>query len=742
MIHSNENHPTVAQNLELPPDATSAPSSLFQVIWRHAWIVIGCTVLALVAGFIYLAKVTPTYTSKSRVYVEQSGPKIMGDLEQGVMTGGRNYLYTQMELMKATPILSEAIKELDPRRMGTFSNVDNPLLYLKNGLDTSVGKKDDIISISIDSAYPTEAAQIVNTVVDAYMTFHATQKKSTSSEVLKVLHAEKVDRDRELSEAMRAALAFKEANEELALETSSGAMILSRLQRLAQALTEAELLAMQAKSQFESAKALVDDPEELMLFVEAQQATRFFTRGDSERNTLRIRLETLEQSYADRLARLTEDHPAVRALVEQIARIKEKLDDLDKQSALAQLAALEREYITAQEKKTQLESHHNEQRQVALKLQSQLSEYTILQSDWDQARTAVEQLDVRIKELNVSEDAGVLNISILEVAGVADKPSSPQNARTMAMAMVLGLMLGGGLALLRDMVDHRIQSADEVSALLGAALLGTVPSMGKREKANVRGRKVHVDSQSTIAEAFRTIRTSIFFSVPQEEARIIQVTSPMPGEGKSTLISNIAIAMAQSGQKVLLIDADFRRPTQFKIFDVSREKGMSGVLSGMQALDDSMIQTETDNLWLLPSGPEVPNPAELLGNPAFKDLLTKLASRFDRILIDSPPVVPVADASILAAVCDITVLVVRAEKSTRKALQQAKANLMGVKGRLIGAIVNDVKHSKGRYGYYGYGYGYGSGTYDDGNGRKVGLTEAENTLHIAREDAGQGARTS
>jgi polysaccharide biosynthesis transport protein len=709
----------------------TASDSLFEVIWRHAWIVLGCMVLALVAGFVYLAKATPIFTSESRLYVEQSGPRIMGDMERGVMTGSKNYLYTQMELMKATEILSEALKKCNGRHMQTFADVDNYLVALKGSVRTSVGSKDDIISVSFDSPYPEEAADIVNSIVDAYITWHDRQKKTSAGEVMEILQAQRVIRSQELSNSMRAVVDFKEKNEALALETNTGNIILSRLERLSLALTDAELAALQAQAHFESAQAFVDDPTQMMRFVEAQQADRYYVGPDTEKVALKQRLELLRQSHADRLCKLTAEHPAVRALTEQINRVEKQIRDLDEQYASAQLAALEQRYLTAQKAYTTNKKNFDEQLEMAQQLGKQVSEYELLQYAVEQSRRDLDLMDDRIKELNVTEDAGVLNISLLEVAERADRPSSPRKARTMAMAMVLGLMLGGGVALLRDMLDHRIRTADEVSALLGVALLGTVPSMRKREKANVRGQKVHVDSQSTIAEAFRTIRTSIFFSVPQDQARVIQVTSPMPGEGKSTLASNIAIAIAQSGQKVLLIDADFRRPTQYKIFDVSREMGTSGVLSGIQALDDSMLQTDIENLWLLPSGPEVPNPAELLGNQAFKDLLTKLKPRFDRILIDSPPVVPVADSSILAAVCDVTLLVVRAEESTRKALQQAKTNLAGVGARLIGAVVNDVKHARGRYGYYGYGYGYGDN-----------IKESENLSRIAPENVNREAITS
>jgi len=157
---------TGSANPSAPPATIGSliSESLFQVMWRHNWIVIGTTVIALVAGFIYLSKATPIYTSTSRLYVEQVGPKIMQDLQQGVMTGSTKYLYTQAELLKATPIVADAITKCGARQMRTFVKVDNLIEYLKRSLDTTVGKKDDIVSISFDSPYPTEAAQLVNTL--------------------------------------------------------------------------------------------------------------------------------------------------------------------------------------------------------------------------------------------------------------------------------------------------------------------------------------------------------------------------------------------------------------------------------------------------------------------------------------------------------------------------------------------------------------------------------------------------
>ncbi len=219
-----------------------------------------------------------------------------------------------------------------------------------------------------------------------------------------------------------------------------------------------------------------------------------------------------------------------------------------------------------------------------------------------------------------------------------------------------------------------------------------------------RGQKVHLKPKSIAAEAYRTVRTAIFFGVPKGKAKTILVTSPAPGNGKSTLASNLAITMAKAGQKTLIIDADFRKPMQHSIFEIDREKGLSSVLTGALTLNEAIEASHIDGLDILARGQEVPNPSEMLNSNAFMEILNDLLLRYDRLIIDSPPVTAVADRQILAAISDITLLVLRAEHSTRKLSQQTMDNLLSVGGYVLGAIVNDVSRKQGHYGYYsGYG---------------------------------------
>jgi len=685
--------------------------SLLEILWRRRWTILLTVLAALGAAGVHLARTTPLYTSTSRIYVEQTGPKVFDRDEQGVMTRSLNYLYTQAELLRSSTVLSETLRTLEDSSLRTFGEGVNRAAVLRRGLEATVGRKDDLLSISFTGPYPDEAAHVVNTLVDAYISFHDQRKRSTSAEVLRILKEEKTKRNEEQAAKLKVMMAFRQHNEGLAFGTERDSnVIVRRLERLSEALTEAQLAAVESQSFYEVAQKMAGDPTGLRQFVEAQRSKGIYISTASEITTLRSELQRIERGQADSLRELRPDHPAMAAVHAESERLKAQLLALDEEYAKSQLAVAQQQYLTAKEKEEELRKYFEEQRQQAILLNNQLAEYTILQSDYEQTKKLCDLLDDRIKELDVSTEVGALNISILETAEPAAEPSYPQKTKAMAMALALGLFAGMGLALVREWKDQRLRSSEEISALLGLPVLGAVPSMGSpKQTPSIRGQKVRISPDSREAEAFRTVRTAVFFGAPKGEARTILITSPAPGEGKSTVTANLGIAMAQAGQKVLILDADFRRPMQHRIFGLDRKvQGLSSVLAGEMALERAVNTTGLEKLDILTCGPEVPNPAEMLSRDSFTRILEQLAGRYDRVLIDSPPVVAVTDALILAAVCDVTVLVLRAEASTRKISLQARDRLAGVEARLLGVVVNDVSYQGGRYGYYkDYYYRYG-----------------------------------
>lgn len=719
--------------------------SLFEILWHRRWTVLVASVVALAGGFCYIQRATPLFQSTSRVYVEQSTPKIFREMDEGMLSRSTNYLYTQAELLNSTPILAEALKTGSLDRLKTFAAASNKTMALRRGLETAVGKKDELISVSYKSPYPEEAAHIVNTVVDAYVTFHGQRKRNTSGELLRILTQEKTTRDKELTDKLQAMMGFKQKSENLAFGTNQDSnVILRNLERLSTVLTEAQLATLESKSFCTVAQKMEADPEGLRQFVRAQRTRNVYVSTD-EASALRSELLRLQRDRADSLNQLKSDAPAIAAQDAEVDRVQKQIAELDKAFAKSQLAVAEQEYQANVEKEKELAKYFEQQRQQAVQLNNDVAEYTVLQSGYEQTKKLCDILDDRIKELSVIEETGALNITVLETAEPASSPCEPQKAKTMAMALALGLFAGVGLALLCEWKDQRLRSTEEISALLGLPVLGAIPSISSLKHASrALDQKTKLDSNSHEAEAFRTLRTAVFFGAAKGEAKKILVTSPAPGEGKSTVTSNLGIAIAQAGQKVLIIDADLRKPMQHRIFDLDRQaKGLSAVLAGQMSLEDAIEHTSVENLDVLTCGPDVPNPAEMLNSEGFSRILEQVAAGYDRILIDSPPVTAVTDPLILAAQTDVTILVLQAEVSTRRVSMQAREALASVGARVLGVAVNNVRHKAGRYGYYsGYGYYYSYG----GNGRdtkkrteSVSEKGSEVPAGVALPEGGNGA---
>jgi succinoglycan biosynthesis transport protein ExoP len=685
--------------------------SLVEIVWRHRGTMLLMTGLSLALGFLYLHYATRLYTSTSKIYVEQTGPQVFERDNSGTIARWDNYLYTQAERLRSTEILSAALQLPEVARLPTFADVNTPIAVLRQNLTVDVGKKDEIISVSFVSPYPEDAALIVNEVVNTYIADHEKRNRNTVTGVVKILREERIKRGEELLTKLQKIVKFKQENEGLAFGTDRDSnIIMKRLERLSEALTEAQLAAIESKSFHDAAAKLVNEPAGLRQLVQAQQAGGVYIVAEDEAASLRAELKRVENARADTLLELKADHPAIAALNAEIERLTKQLAEKDREYARGQLAVAEQRYLTARAKEEELQKSFEEQRQQAIVLNNQLSQFSLLDSDYEQTKKLCDLLDDSIQRLDVTTEVGTLNIGILERAEPTFLPSKPQKMKTMGMALFVGLFSGAGLTLIRQWKDRRLRSTQEISSLLGLPILGAVPSMGSpNQTPAVCGQKVRISPDSQEAEAFRVVRTRLFFQAPKEEVRTILVTSPAPREGKSTVTANLGIAIAHTGQRVLIIDADLRGPMQHRIFSLDRStKGLSCVLTGEMAAEDAIEHTGMENLSILTCGPDVPNPAELLHHDTFARMVGGLVDQYDRILIDSPPVLVVTDPLILAALSDATILVLRAEYSTRPTSMQARESLTTVGAKVLGVVLNDVPPRSDRYGYHGeYSHYYG-----------------------------------
>lgn len=419
--------------------------------------------------------------------------------------------------------------------------------------------------------------------------------------------------------------------------------------------------------------------------------------GNQAVTTILQALTRADSTRAALLTRLKPEHPDVVAIDERISDLERQLGRIgrDYVSSLSdQISALDSEIARFGEELEQVPEREIEyarfQRQVDM-----LSElYTVLQT--------------RLKEAQVKEAIDDSSVRIVERAIEPLKPVSPRPVRAMALATLLGLVLGVVVAFVREYMDKRLHSSDRIEALFGLPTMARIPALALGSYTTSDRTQALIaleDAQSIGAESFRNLRTNVRFVRRGHGANEIVITSPSPGEGKSLTAANLAVTMGQQGRSVLLLDADMRRPVQHRQFEVSQSPGLSECLLADELLEEAIQPTDLEGLYVLAAGQTAPNPAELLDSARMDRLLAALRARFEAVIIDSPPVLAVTDSAVLVPKTDGVILVVRAEKTDKDAIALAIQQLRQVDADLLGIVVNDAKAEGSYQSFYREYYG-------------------------------------
>jgi capsular exopolysaccharide synthesis family protein len=358
----------------------------------------------------------------------------------------------------------------------------------------------------------------------------------------------------------------------------------------------------------------------------------------------------------------------------------------------------------------------------ALDLNLMEIEYNRLQRAKNNTEKVYGMVLERAKEGDLTRMMRFNNIRAIDRPLVPKSPIRPRIPITLALGLLAGLGLGVAAAVGKEVLDQSVKTPEDLENEFGVAFLGLLPQLESSHRPAERNRRLrrtkkrenvpgevpeliaHREPTCGVAEAARAIRTNIMFMSPDKPHKVLLVTSAGPFEGKTMVSSCIAIAMAQAGQRVVLVDCDLRRPRVHKVFGMNRDHGVTTALMRTSALDEGLVQSPVPGLSVLPSGPLPPNPAELLQSESFGHLLTELTRRFDRVVLDSPPVVPVTDAAILSTRADGTVLVVRAFQTKKDLVKLALRSLRDVSGRIVGTVLNAVDLGRHEYGYRQYYY--------------------------------------
>jgi succinoglycan biosynthesis transport protein ExoP len=556
------------------------------------------------------------------------------------------------------------------------------------GLSVVPVRNSQIVEIHYTSSDPEFAAQAANAVANAYIKQSMEFKFSTSKDAADWL-SDRLAEQRKAVEASESALqAYKEKNGGVSITDGANNIVVQRLTELNSALTKAKTERINKEAAYNQLKS-----------AEASGTIDSFPTilANEYVQKLRTDLSDLQRQQAQLADRYGERHPEVIKNRTAIQSAEAKL-----RGELAKIVeSVHSEYQAALSQEQSLQGALDGQKAEALSLNRKGIEYGVLQREADSNRQIYESLMQRTKETGITSESRATNVRIVDPAEVPRGPISPNVGRELEVSFATGLFFAVVLAFGLEYLDNRIKSPQELKAHLGVPFLGMVPSVGK-DKANgdpLLSRAV----PANFAEAFKSIRTNVLFSSAEDGMRSVVVTSSGPGEGKSIVSANLAVALAQAGQRVLLMDGDMRRPRVHEIFGTDQEPGLSNVLTGAAKSSEAIKRCPTvHGLWLLGSGHVPPNPAELLGSHRFRDFLGSLEEHFDWVVIDSPPVLVVTDSSIVANHASGVVFVVGSDKTSRQAARTAVEQLDAANARIIGSVLNRVNLSRHQYYYSSY----------------------------------------
>jgi len=564
-----------------------------------------------------------------------------------------------------------------------------------------------LIEIHYTSTDKQLAADVVNALAATYVEQNFKTKFESTMQASDWLSKQLVDLQMKVETSQEKLVRYQKEHEILGTDEKQN-ITTEKLDEINKELTAAESDRMQKEAIYRQTQS--GDPQEIAAAIIAESAAG--TVGNSSRlmDTLREQQATLRIQIAELSTQFGPSYP-------KVAQLNNQLKEIDHQLQLETTKAvdhLKNQYQAALQRENMLKESFEKQKQEANRLNESSIEYSLLKRDVDSNRTLYEGLLEKLKEAGVTAGLRSNNFRIVNAARVPTSPVEPNIPRNLAFALVLGVITGLGLAFLLENMDNTVRTPEQAQSISALPSLGMIPLGSKSTNRGTAANRLALTSskeavetvtqvrpQSQMAESYRALRTSLLLSNLGAPPKVIMVTSARPQEGKTTTSINTAIVLSQKGVRVLLIDADLRRPSVHKTLGMGPRSGLSNVLTGSATLQQTITPAPMlPNLFILPAGTPPPNPAELLASAHMRDLLTELREQFDHIVIDTPPTLSVTDAVVLSPRADATILVIRSGQTTKQALRRARDILTQVNAHVAGVLLNAVDLTSPDYYYY------------------------------------------
>ena len=702
-------------------DSARAIELNLQTIWRimheWRWLILGATAVGLAGAIIVTLLTTPLYQSTAVLEINPPAVEIMeGSKGQPMVQNDREYLATQYGLLQSRTLAQRVAQELNlpandnflPGEGDRAAKLKSATGLLMANFEVEPVPQSRLIRISYTSPDPGLAAQVTNSFADNFINSNLERRYEASSYARSFLERQiaNVKRDLERSERQFVAYAQQQGIINLGVSQAGeggdgGSLQGASLAALNTALAEAQTKRIAAEQAYRQAGA---------------GARAEVTQSTSQ---LRAQRAGMEAEYNEKLSRFRPEYPDMVALRARIDALSEQINAEAGQVSGSRASTLRAEYQAALQAERALQGRVNQLKGAVLDLRGRSIEYNILQREVDTNRSLYDALLQRYKEIGVAGGIGKNLVSVVDRAEVPGAPFKPNLLLNLAVGFAVGLMAGLGAALALEFINDTIKTPDDVRDKLGLASLGMIPKKLTQESVAEELK----DQSSAVSEAYFSLRTSLQFTTDSGAPKTLLITSTRAAEGKSSTTLALAQNFARLGNNVLLIDADLRKPAFVTGADPT--DGLSKLLTNHDPLGEHVLKTEHDNLWLLPCGPLPPNPAELLASPRLKALLNEAANQFDMVIVDGPPVLGLADAPLLGAVCRGTLMVIESGKTRTKAAVDAVNRLKASGSHIVGAVLTKFKHQS-----HGYGYGYSYEPYKYGG---IGSREREIRLIAHRE---------
>jgi polysaccharide biosynthesis transport protein len=705
---------------------------------RRTWIIATTVVTMLVSLWLARQRV-PVYQATATVKFEQS-TNVSGLLVEVLSYSTSDNIETQATLIKSYPVVEEVARRMGRLPEASRDSAVRESRTYQHTLDALAAKirtnrlpNTSILEITATSTNPREARDLANTVAEVYRDHNKQNRNARLTEARKFIEAQLKEVEARVKRAEEEIWAFRDANRVI----SPGAESTVLLSLFTQVRADIEK-ARQQRTELEQLQARLarTDP--------ASVTERVYVETT---NPALLRLQTAQTELTMERTQLaleaTDKHPRLRAIDERLREVRFEM----RRELGAQIATLKnREDILAGQM-TELMQKNREVPAVELGLQR-------LQRDAKVNDDLLTLLKTKHQEALIKEAEGVEEVALVRPATEPSRPIGSNTVNTMVVGALLGLMLGLVLAFVQETLDTSIGTIEDVESYLDVKVLGIVPHIDPRETmerllerrpslAQIDPEALqshallitHFDPKSPVAEAYRTLRTNIQFQRMERGGKVLVVTSPTLQEGKTTTIVNLALTMAQSGQRTLLVGANMRRPSIHRFFGIPREPGLSDILvgnvpwrdcvrgvadilMGRFEMEDIMASPGLDNLHIIEAGPIPANPSELLSTAAMRDFIQAVSAEYDIVLIDTPPILPVTDSAIVAGQVDGVLLVYQAGKVGRLVLKRAKAHLESARAKVWGIVLNDLQTEISGYTYtHYYTHYYGEESGEDGSRR-------------------------